>query len=703
MNKKNILFLLFALVAMAGWAQEKGEIVWNEVFTGYSNVSHAIQITKVTMNSDRTDLAMRITFPQGRQIFLPLGIVLKADGKEYAVTDATVIKLGEPYTMSADTLDFVLTFAPLPMDTKAFDFVSSDGLQCSNIHSTHYQPDGIANTYWRNDATGDWQIGFAEKHVIYKNQIRDIAHQTEVKDSYSLTLDDGTVVKIGKMKKGRRAIAVGKEKPVACSPITGTTLPDYPKKDLRKGFVDNGYSLTDSVTIVGWLKDMPQMAWQNGTGFDMTYDNIITNQAVNAYGKMDSLGRFSFKMPLMNSSEVFSDWRRTTLNTVLEPGKTYFFLYDFQTGQKLFMGDDVRVQNELLTHPHAWPVERISPEERGKISAMQFKARTDSIRSANMAELQERLQKHPNLSQRYIDYLTGYYLVGQGESMMQARYDMLDVQSHEMLLPDEYMDYMNKEIWQKAPKPYTLYRDFVTVMKDYTDQVATKNNPFPSLQETMEVLDSVGWERTLRDIYMAFNLYGSIDHSRTPLSPDALAYAEQQIQLPSALALVKAQNDKYIAIQQGDITKLRKNLKSSDDIAGMSDGEKILRKLMEPYKGKFVLLDIWGTWCGPCKAALANSQEEYERLKDFDLAYLYLANQSEDAAWKNVIKEYNVTGENVAHYNLPPEQQSAVENFLGVRAFPTYKLFDREGNLIDLEVDARNLEGLAHLLKQLIK
>lgn len=701
MNKKNILFLLLALVAMAGRAQEKGEVVWNEIVTGYSNISHVIQIAKVTMNSDRTDLALHITFPQGRQIGFPFGMVLKADGKEYAVTDATVIKLGEPYTMSADTLDFVLTFAPLPTDTKAFDFVSPNGMQCSNIRSTHDQPDGITSTYWRNDATGDWQIGFAEKHVIYKNHIWDIARQTEVKDTYSLTLDDGTVVKIGKMKKGRRTIAVGKEKPVACSLITGTTLPDYPKKDLRKGFVDNGYSLTDSATIVGWLKDMPQAAWQKGAEFDMQYDNIITNQEVNAYGKMDSLGRFSFKMPLMNSSEVFSDWGRTTLNTVLEPGKTYFFLCDFQTGQQLFMGDDVRVQNELLTHPHAWPVERISPEERGKITAMQFKARTDSIRSENMAELQERLQKHPNLSQRYIDYLTGYYLVGQGESMMQARYAMLDMQSHKMLLPDEYMDYVNKEIWQKAPKPYTLYRDFTTVMKDYTDQVATKNNPFPSLQETMEVLDSVGWEHTLRDIYLAYNLYGSIDHSRTPLSEDALAYAEQQIQLPAALAFVKAQNDKYIAIQQGDITKLRKNLKSSDDIAGMSDGEKILRKLMEPYKGKFVLLDIWGTWCGPCKAALANSQEEYERLKDFDLAYLYLANQSEDAAWKNVIKEYNVTGDNVAHYNLPPDQQSAVESFLGVRAFPTYKLFDREGNLLNLEVDVRNLEGVAHLLEQL--
>lgn len=701
MNKKNIVVLLLVLFTMTGWAQKKGEVVWNEVVTGYSNADRVLKVTEVALYSDHTDISMRITFPKGRQFSFQPGTALKVNGKEHTVTDATVIKLGEPYTMPADTLDLVLTFNPLPTDTRSFDFVSPDGMQLLNIRNAHSLPDGITDTYWRNDATGDWLIGIAEKHVIYKNQIRDIAHQTEVKDAYSLMLDDGTIIKIGKMKKGQRSIAFGKEKPIACSPIIGATLPDYPTKDLRKGFVDNGYSLTDSVTIVGWLKDMPQAVWQKGAEFSIEYDNIITNQEVSVYGKMDSLGRFSFKMPLMNSSEVFCDWERTTLSTVLEPGKTYFFLYDFHTGQQFFMGDDVRVQNELLTYPHAWPLERISPEEKGKITAMQFKARTDSVRSANMAELQERLQKHSNLSQRYIDYLTGYYLVGQGESMMQARYAMLDMQSHKMLLPDEYMDYVNKEIWQKAPKPYTLYRDFTTVMRDYTDQVATKNNLFPSLQETMETLDSVGWERTLRDIYMAYYFYRYIDGTRQPLQSDLLFYAEQQIQLPAALALVKALNDKYIAIQQGNITKLQKNLKSSDDIAGMSDGEKILRKLMEPYKGKFVLLDIWGTWCGPCVAALANSQEEYERLKDFDLAYLYLANRSSDEGWKNVIKEYNVTGDNVTHYNLPPEQQSAIEIFLGVHAFPTYKLFDREGNLLDVEVDVRNLEGLAYLLEQI--
>ena len=39
----------------------------------------------------------------------------------------------------------------------------------------------LTNTYWRNLKTGDWVIGFAEKHVIYDNAVWDIVEQTERK------------------------------------------------------------------------------------------------------------------------------------------------------------------------------------------------------------------------------------------------------------------------------------------------------------------------------------------------------------------------------------------------------------------------------------------------------------------------------------------------------------------------------------------
>ena len=133
----------------------------------------------------------------------------------------------------------------------------------------------------------------------------------------------------------------------------------------------------------------------------------------------------------------------------------------------------------------------------------------------------------------------------------------------------------------------------------------------------------------------------------------------------------------------------------------MSDGEQMLRKLTEPYRGKIILLDIWGTWCGPCKEALSHSQEEYKRLKDYDLVYLYLANRSPEYTWQNIIKEYEVLGDNVVHYNLPEDQQQAIQNFIGITGYPTFKLIDREGNLLDVNADPRDLEALARLLEKM--
>ena len=111
---------------------------------------------------------------------------------------------------------------------------------------------------------------------------------------------------------------------------------------------------------------------------------------------------------------------------------------------------------------------------------------------------------------------------------------------------------------------------------------------------------------------------------------------------------------------------------------------------------------MWGTWCGPCKAQLSHCQEEYERLKDYDVVYLYLANRSSDQGWKNVVKEYQVAGKNVVHYNLPEHQQKAVEEYLGVQGFPTNIVFWRDGKLhtvLDFPLDIEAVAGLLEKMK----
>ena len=761
--KKLLSTIVLAITCMAALAQKSK--VWDEVITGYSNIP-VINITKVTFTSDSTEVCMRLSFRAGKQFGFTSGTHLKVGTQQYAVKNATVIKLNEGYTMPTDTVDFSLIFNPAPLNTTRMDLIEPAGITFSNIRGAGEIPDGIIDTYWRNNATGDWLIGFAANHVIYNNKVWDITTLTNNKDAYTIALTDGPTIKVGKIKKGKRTIVIDQQKGIVCSPITTATMPDYPTKDMRKGFVDNGYRAGDSVTIVGWLKDMPEQAWKQSGEFEAIISHLIIDNQERYTTRLDSVGRFTLRFPLVNSSDVFLDLRRSSVSPVLEPGKTYFFLKDFKTGQVLFMGDDARLQNELAACPAAWGYPRINQGE----DAMQFKTRMDGICEAMKAEIQENIAKHPNLSQRYIDYVNGLCLAGQGESMMQARFDVPGKE-----LPKEYMDYVTTRLWQKMPKPYTLFMPFSTFMRDYLDQVVTErhgvkidrytitlpegaystilrrakadgrvsitddelavveryaeayrkeyaaqaqnqkidslniniNNsyseqylaimerpdvkavideesPLVDIYYQLEAVKSTNPDPALIDLALAHRFYWTLNSFRKSLAPAALNFALQEIKLPAALDIVKTTNDKYIALEHQDLANAA-SLRPSTDVENMTDGEKMLRKIIEPYKGRVIYLDVWGTWCGPCKQRLKDSWKEKEALKDLDIVYLYLCNGSSDESWKNVIKEYNLAGPNCVHYNLPEEQQSAIERYLNVQGFPTYKIIDKQGNIHDLD------------------
>ena len=164
---KKLLTIMLALVSIAGQAQTK---VWNNVVVGYNNAP-MISVEKVTFAEDHTELAMRITYFKGRQMGFPSDVYLQAGGKHYAVKDATVLKLNEPYTVPTDAQNFSLIFEAVPQDTKQMDFVLPAGLSIQNIHSADDVPEGITDTYWRNEATGDWLTGFATNHVAYHNKV----------------------------------------------------------------------------------------------------------------------------------------------------------------------------------------------------------------------------------------------------------------------------------------------------------------------------------------------------------------------------------------------------------------------------------------------------------------------------------------------------------------------------------------------------
>jgi thiol-disulfide isomerase/thioredoxin len=104
--------------------------------------------------------------------------------------------------------------------------------------------------------------------------------------------------------------------------------------------------------------------------------------------------------------------------------------------------------------------------------------------------------------------------------------------------------------------------------------------------------------------------------------------------------------------------------------------------LIAPYKGKVIYIDFWGTWCAPCKEQMPFVGAIKKEFAGKEVVFMYMANNSPEKSWINVIKEMDLAGENVVHYRLPAEQQAMIERKFSVNSFPTYILIGKDGSLV---------------------
>ena len=79
------------------------------------------------------------------------------------------------------------------------------------------------------------------------------------------------------------------------------------------------------------------------------------------------------------------------------------------------------------------------------------------------------------------------------------------------------------------------------------------------------------------------------------------------------------------------------------------DNAKTFKDITDLYKGKVIFMDIWATWCGPCRASFAYVKplQEYAKANDIVLLYLSIDRPEEDAKWRKMAAHYDLMGEHV--------------------------------------------------------
>jgi peroxiredoxin len=103
---------------------------------------------------------------------------------------------------------------------------------------------------------------------------------------------------------------------------------------------------------------------------------------------------------------------------------------------------------------------------------------------------------------------------------------------------------------------------------------------------------------------------------------------------------------------------------------------------LSSFKGQYVLIDFWASWCGPCRQENPNVLRAYETFKDKNFTVLGVSIDEKEDAWVKAVKQDGLVWVQLL------DRTSEIANMYGINAIPKNFLVDPSGKII-----AKNLRG----------
>ncbi|MFY0482557.1 TlpA family protein disulfide reductase [Flavobacterium sp. PLA-1-15] len=123
---------------------------------------------------------------------------------------------------------------------------------------------------------------------------------------------------------------------------------------------------------------------------------------------------------------------------------------------------------------------------------------------------------------------------------------------------------------------------------------------------------------------------------------------------------------------------------------------------LEDLRGKFVYIDIWATWCGPCRAEIPYLKQVEEKFhnKNIEFVSISIDTQKDQEKWKKFVNEKELGGIQLFADN---DWNSAFVKQMGITGIPRFILIDPKGKIVNANADRPSSPKLIEVLEALLK